>query len=113
MGDRLRIVIAAPADGDPGARAAMVLARFLRDAGIEVIITAPGAAPDQIAATALQEDADAVAVPAATDAGVVPGLRAGLAERAASDVAVIVAGPAPGPDLLAGIRAAVACATTS
>ncbi|WP_214367470.1 cobalamin B12-binding domain-containing protein [Pseudonocardia sp. H11422] len=112
MGDRVRIVLVAPVH-DSGARSAMVLARLLRDAGAEVIITAPGPAPDQIVRTALQEDAVAVAVADGTPAEVASRVRAGLAGQAASDVAVIVAGPDPGPDVLAEVRAAVAHATAS
>ena len=55
----VRVVIAKPGlDGHD--RGAKVVARALRDAGVEVIYTGLHQMPDQIVATAIQEDADAI-----------------------------------------------------
>ena len=57
--DRIRIVIAKPGlDGHD--RGAMVIARALRDAGMEVVYTGLHQTPEQIVQTAIQEDADAI-----------------------------------------------------
>jgi methylmalonyl-CoA mutase C-terminal domain/subunit len=59
MSGRIRVVVAKPGlDGHD--RGAKVVARALRDAGMEVIYTGLHQTPDQIVETALQEDADAV-----------------------------------------------------
>jgi methylmalonyl-CoA mutase C-terminal domain/subunit len=59
VGDRIRIVIAKPGlDGHD--RGAKVIARALRDAGMEVVYTGLHQTPEQIVQTALQEDADAI-----------------------------------------------------
>jgi len=59
MADRLRIVIAKPGlDGHD--RGAKVIARALRDAGMEVVYTGLHQTPEQIVQTVIQEDADAV-----------------------------------------------------
>lgn len=59
MADRIRIVIAKPGlDGHD--RGAKVIARALRDAGMEVVYTGLHQTPEQIVQTVLQEDADAV-----------------------------------------------------
>jgi methylmalonyl-CoA mutase C-terminal domain/subunit len=56
---RIRVVVAKPGlDGHD--RGAKVVARALRDAGIEVIYTGLHQTPDQVVATAIQEDADAI-----------------------------------------------------
>lgn len=80
--------------GDPvtpgGARPADVLARQLRDAGIEVIFAGSGLGPSEVAEAALQEDADAVAlaVPASGAGGTWPAaVEAFAAEAAAALVA--------------------------
>ena len=57
--DRIRIVIAKPGlDGHD--RGAKVIARALRDAGMEVVYTGLHQTPEQIVQSAIQEDADAV-----------------------------------------------------
>ena len=59
MAARIRIVIAKPGlDGHD--RGAKVIARALRDAGMEVVYTGLHQTPEQIVQTAIQEDADAV-----------------------------------------------------
>src|SRR3954464_7930248 len=61
MAERLRIVIAKPGlDGHD--RGAKVIARALRDAGMEVVYTGLHQTPEQIVRTVVQEDADAVGV---------------------------------------------------
>src|ERR1700759_5585752 len=62
MAARLRIVIAKPGlDGHD--RGAKVIARALRDAGMEVVYTGLHQTPEQIVQTVIQEDADAVGPP--------------------------------------------------
>jgi methylmalonyl-CoA mutase C-terminal domain/subunit len=59
MSERIRVVVAKPGlDGHD--RGAKVVARALRDAGMEVVYTGLHQTPEQIVETALQEDADAV-----------------------------------------------------
>ncbi len=61
MGDRLRIIIAKPGlDGHD--RGAKVIARALRDAGMEIVYTGLHQTPEQIVQTVIQEDADAVGI---------------------------------------------------
>ena len=61
MPERLRIVIAKPGlDGHD--RGAKVIARALRDAGMEVVYTGLHQTPEQIVQTVIQEDADAVGI---------------------------------------------------
>ncbi|MGY1742013.1 MULTISPECIES: methylmalonyl-CoA mutase [unclassified Blastococcus] len=60
-GEQLRVVVAEPGAGGPAAApAAIALARALRDAGAEVVHTGGGGSPAQLAATLVQEDADAL-----------------------------------------------------
>jgi methylmalonyl-CoA mutase C-terminal domain/subunit len=91
---RLRIVVAGRGtDGaDPDLDA---VTRGLRDAGHEVIHTGPHQLPAQLVETALQEDADLVALPGA-DAAFVSRVVDTLAERDASDIEVGAPGAAPG-----------------
>ena len=77
--DRLRIVV-----GEPR------LARALRDAGHEVIYTGPGPSPEQIVATAIEEDADLIGLP---DEELVSQLRTLLEEHDVDDVVVTVYPP--------------------
>jgi hypothetical protein len=61
MGKKIRVVIAKPGlDGHD--RGAKVIARALRDAGMEVIYTGLHQTPEQIVETAIQEDADAIGI---------------------------------------------------
>lgn len=80
---RLRVVVAGP--GGPGTG---VLARALRDAGAEVVLTGAATTADRLAATVVQEDADAVAV-ASPPPGLLAGLAAELAAAGAGDVPVV------------------------
>jgi methylmalonyl-CoA mutase C-terminal domain/subunit len=72
-----------------------VAARALRDAGFEVIYAPPGAGPDQLAEAALQEDADAVAVPTGADGDRADVLCAELRARGIEDVLVVSTGGEP------------------
>jgi methylmalonyl-CoA mutase, C-terminal domain len=59
VSNRIRVVVAKPGlDGHD--RGAKIIARALRDAGMEVIYTGFHQTPEQIVATVIQEDADAV-----------------------------------------------------
>ena len=61
MEERIRVVVAGPGPADE-ARVAEILARALRDAGVEVVYTDRPQTPEQLVATVVQEDADAVGV---------------------------------------------------
>ena len=107
----LRVVIAKVGlDGHD--RGAKIIARALRDAGMEVIYTGLHQLPEQIIETVIQEDADAVGISILSGAHMtlVPRVVDGLRERGAEDVLVVVGGTIPGDDieeLLAGGVAAV------
>ncbi|MGD9694126.1 MAG: cobalamin B12-binding domain-containing protein [Thermoleophilia bacterium] len=95
----IRIVIAkAGLDGHD--RGAKVVARGLRDAGMEVIYTGLHQTPEQIAATVVQEDADAVGLSILSGAHLtlVPRVIDLLRAEGAADVAVIVGGTIPRDD---------------
>ena len=91
--ERLRVVVAGP-DGQDDPRA-VALARALRDAGAEVVLTGVPEAPDRLAATVVQEDADAVGL-AGAPADLLAGLLARLAAAGADDVAVFALGDSDG-----------------
>src|SRR5450756_1040440 len=94
--DLIRIVIAKPGlDGHD--RGAKVVARALRDAGMEVIYTGLHQTPDQIVETAIQEDADAVGLSILSGAHMtmVPRVVDGLHGQGADDVLVLVGGTIP------------------
>ena len=97
---KLRVVIAKPGlDGHD--RGAKVIARALRDAGMEVIYTGLHQTPEQIVETVIQEDADAVGLSILSGAHMtlVPRILALLRERGAEDVLVVVGGTIPGDDI--------------
>jgi methylmalonyl-CoA mutase C-terminal domain/subunit len=100
MRRRYRVVVAKPGlDGhDRGAR---VLARALREAGFEVIYTGLHQTPEQIAETAVQEDADAVGVSILSGAHMtlLPKVLEELDRRGAGDVLVIGGGIIPEADV--------------
>ena len=81
-------------------RGAKIIARALRDAGMEIIYTGLHQTPEQIVETAIQEDADAVGVSILSGAHMtlVPRIVAGLRERDAGDVLVVVGGTIPQDD---------------
>ncbi len=81
-------------------RGAKVIARALRDAGMEVIYTGLHQTPEQIVETAIQEDADAVGISVLSGAHMtlVPRILELLRENEADDVLVIVGGTIPSDD---------------
>ena len=100
MSSRIRVVIAKPGlDGHD--RGAKVVARALRDAGLEVIYTGLHQTPEQIVETVLQEDADAVGLSILSGAHMtlVPRIVALLREQDAGDVVVTVGGTIPNQDI--------------
>ena len=100
MADTPRIVVAKPGlDGHD--RGAKVVARALRDAGMEVIYTGLHQTPEQIVETAIQEDADAVGLSIHSGAHMTlfPKVVALLRERGASDVFVFGGGIIPKEDV--------------
>jgi len=100
MARKIRVVIAKPGlDGHD--RGAKIIARALRDAGMEVIYTGLHQTPEQIVETALQEDADAVGISILSGAHMtlVPKILEGLREEGLEDVLVVVGGTIPKPDV--------------
>ena len=96
------MVIAKPGlDGHD--RGAKIIARALRDAGMEVIYTGLHQTPEQIVETAVQEDADAVGISILSGAHMtlVPRILEGLREGGAEDVLVVVGGTIPKDDVAA------------
>jgi methylmalonyl-CoA mutase C-terminal domain/subunit len=99
MAQRIRVVIAKPGlDGHD--RGAKIIARALRDAGMEVIYTGLHQTAEQIVETAIQEDADAVGISILSGAHMtlVPRILDGLRENGAEDVLVVVGGTIPDED---------------
>lgn len=97
---KLRVVIAKPGlDGHD--RGAKVIARALRDAGMEVIYTGLRQTPEQIATAALQEDADVIGLSILSGAHnhIAPRLMALLAEKGLDDVLVVIGGIIPDVDV--------------
>jgi methylmalonyl-CoA mutase C-terminal domain/subunit len=100
MSERIRIVVAKPGlDGHD--RGAKVVARALRDAGMEVIYTGLHQTPEQIVETVIQEDADCVGLSVLSGAHMTLFARLMdlLRERGASDVVVFGGGIIPDADL--------------
>jgi methylmalonyl-CoA mutase, C-terminal domain len=96
----IRVVIAkAGLDGHD--RGAKVVARALRDAGVEVIYTGLHQTPEQIVAAAIQEDADAIGLSILSGAHMTLFARVLelLAERDASDITVFGGGIIPEADI--------------
>lgn len=97
---KIRVVIAKPGlDGHD--RGAKVIARALRDAGMEVIYTGLRQTPEQIAAAALQEDADVIGLSILSGAHmhVCPRLMELLKAKGLDDVLVLVGGIIPDVDI--------------
>jgi methylmalonyl-CoA mutase C-terminal domain/subunit len=97
---KIRVVVAKPGlDGHD--RGAKIIARALRDAGMEVIYTGLHQTPEQIAATVIQEDADAVGLSILSGAHMtlVPKIVSLLEEQGAGDVLVTVGGTIPADDI--------------
>jgi len=96
----LRIVVAKPGlDGHD--RGAKIVARALRDAGMEVIYTGLHQTPEQIVETAIAEDADAIGLSVLSGAHMTlfKKVRELLAEREADDIVVFGGGIIPEADL--------------
>ena|SRR5437868_6191873 len=99
MDRKIRVVVAKPGlDGHD--RGAKIVARALRDAGMEVIYTGLHQTPEQIVETAIQEDADAVGISILSGAHMtlVPRILEMLRENGAEDVLVVVGGTIPSDD---------------
>src|SRR5215813_6787308 len=97
---KLRVVIAKPGlDGHD--RGAKVIARALRDAGMEVIYTGLRQTPEMIAAAALQEDADVIGLSILSGAHnhIAPRLMQLLKEKGLEDVLVVIGGIIPDVDI--------------
>ena len=97
---RIRVVVAKPGlDGHD--RGAKIIARALRDAGMEVIYTGLHQTPEQIVETVLQEDADAVGLSILSGAHMtlVPRVIELLREQEAGDVVVVLGGTIPNSDI--------------
>jgi methylmalonyl-CoA mutase, C-terminal domain len=98
--DSIRVVIAKPGlDGHD--RGAKVVARALRDAGVEVIYTGLHQTPEQIVAAAIQEDADAIGLSVLSGAHMTLFARVLeiLKERDAADITVFGGGIIPEADI--------------
>jgi methylmalonyl-CoA mutase C-terminal domain/subunit len=97
---KLRVVIAKPGlDGHD--RGAKVIARALRDAGMEVIYTGLRQTPEQIVSAALQEDADVIGLSILSGAHnhIAPRLMQLLKEKGLEDVLVVIGGIIPDVDV--------------
>jgi methylmalonyl-CoA mutase C-terminal domain/subunit len=97
---KIRVVVAKPGlDGHD--RGAKIIARALRDAGMEVIYTGLHQTPEQIVATVLQEDADAVGLSILSGAHMtlVPRILELLSEEGVEDVVITVGGTIPADDI--------------
>ncbi len=100
MSSRIRVVVAKPGlDGHD--RGAKVVARALRDAGMEVIYTGLHQTPEQIVETAIQEDAHAVGLSILSGAHMTlfPKVVEMLKERGAGDIVVFGGGIIPDADI--------------
>jgi len=107
--DKIRVIIAKPGlDGHD--RGAKVIARALRDAGMEVIYTGLRQTPEQIVAAALQEDADVIGLSILSGAHnqICPEVMGLLREKGLDDVLVVVGGIVPDVDVERLKRAGVA-----
>ena len=97
---KIRVVIAKPGlDGHD--RGAKVIARALRDAGMEVIYTGLRQTPEQVASAAHQEDADVIGLSILSGAHmhICPRLMQLLREKGMDDVLVVVGGIIPDVDI--------------
>ena len=97
---KVRILVAKPGlDGHD--RGAKIIARALRDAGMEVIYTGLHQTPEQIVETVIQEDADAVGLSILSGAHMtlVPRVLELLKEQGADDVVITLGGTIPSDDV--------------
>jgi len=106
---KIRVLIAKPGlDGHD--RGAKIVARALRDAGMEVIYSGLRQTPEMIAATAVQEDVDVIGLSILSGAHntLCPRLLGLLAEKGMTDVTVLIGGIIPGADIAALKKAGIA-----
>lgn len=99
MDQRIRVLVAKPGlDGHD--RGAKVIARALRDAGMEVIYTGLRQTPEMIVSAALQEDVQVIGLSILSGAhnAIVPRVMELLREKQMTDVLVIAGGTIPGED---------------
>jgi methylmalonyl-CoA mutase C-terminal domain/subunit len=99
MDHRIRVLVAKPGlDGHD--RGAKVIARALRDAGMEVIYTGLRQTPEMIVSAALQEDVDVIGLSILSGAhnAIVPRIMELLREKQMTDIRVIAGGTIPGED---------------
>jgi len=99
---KIRVLVAKPGlDGHD--RGAKIVARALRDAGFEVIYTGLHQTPEQIVATAIQEDVDAIGLSVLSGAHnfLFPRVLDLLREKGADDIAVFGGGIIPAEDIRA------------
>jgi len=97
---KIRVLVAKPGlDGHD--RGAKIVARALRDAGFEVIYTGLHQTPEQIVATAIQEDVDAIGLSVLSGAHnyLFPRVLELLREKGAGDIAVFGGGIIPAEDI--------------
>jgi methylmalonyl-CoA mutase, C-terminal domain len=100
MAQKIRVVIGKPGlDGHD--RGAKVIARALRDAGMEVIYTGLRQTPEQIVSAAVQEDADVIGLSILSGAHmhICPRIMELLAENGLDDVLVVIGGIIPDVDI--------------
>jgi methylmalonyl-CoA mutase, C-terminal domain len=100
MSQKIRVVIAKPGlDGHD--RGAKVIARALRDAGMEVIYTGLRQTPEQIVGAALQEDADVIGLSILSGAHmhICPKVMDLLKDKGLTDVLVVIGGIIPDVDV--------------
>lgn len=106
---KIRVLVAKPGlDGHD--RGALVVAKALRDAGMEVIYTGLRQTPQQIAASAIQEDVDVIGLSSLSGAHMhlFPEVVRLMKEQGASDVLIIGGGVIPDEDIPALKEAGVA-----
>jgi methylmalonyl-CoA mutase C-terminal domain/subunit len=97
---KIRVVVAKPGlDGHD--RGAKIIARALRDAGMEVIYTGLHQTPEQIVETVIQEDADAAGLSILSGAHMtlVPRIMEKLKAQGVEDVVIVVGGTIPNEDI--------------
>ena len=99
-GRKIRVVVAKPGLDGPD-RGAKIIARALRDSGMEVIYTGLHQTPEQIAETVIQEDADAIGVSILSGAHMtlVPKILELLSAQGVDDVLITVGGTIPTRDI--------------
>lgn len=99
MDHRIRVLVAKPGlDGHD--RGAKIIARALRDAGMEVIYTGLRQTPEMIVSAALQEDVQVIGLSILSGAhnAIVPRVMELLREKQMTDICVIAGGTIPGED---------------